>query len=142
MTYQVLLGVGSYELGVELRALLEESGEFRVLETAPTASDLMTAIGRRELDVILIHDELGPVPVLDLVREVVARYPHIAVVLIVREGTAEVLTRVMEAGARGIITQPLGLDELQARLGTAASWSRWPPTSCSSRTPTATTSTT
>jgi pilus assembly protein CpaE len=124
VTYQVLLGVGSYELGVELRALLEESGEFRVLETAPTASDLMTAIGRRELDVILIHDELGPVPVLDLVREVVARYPHIAVVLIVREGTAEVLTRAMEAGARGIITQPLGLDELQARLGAAASWSR------------------
>jgi pilus assembly protein CpaE len=124
VTYQVLLGVGGYEVGVELRALLEESGEFRVLETAPTASDLMTAIGRRELDVILIHDELGPVPVLDLVREVVARYPHIGVVLIVREGTAEVLSRAMEAGARGIITQPLGLDEVQARLSAAASWSR------------------
>jgi pilus assembly protein CpaE len=124
VTYQVLLGVGSHDVGVELRALLEESGEFRVLETAPTASDLIAAIGRREVDAILIHDQLGPVPVLDLVRELVARYPHIGVVLIVREGTADVLTRAMEAGARGIVTLPLTLDELQARLSTAASWSR------------------
>ena len=124
MTYQVLLGVGSHDVGVELRALLEESGEFRVLETAPTASDLIAAIGRREVDAILIHDQLGPVPVLDLVRELVARYPHIGVVLIVREGTAEVLTRAMEAGARGIVTLPLGLDEVQARLSAAAAWSR------------------
>jgi len=124
VTYQVLLGVGSHDVGVELRALLEESGEFRVLETAPTASDLIAAIGRREVDAILIHDQLGPVPVLDLVRELVARYPHIGVVLIVREGTAEVLTRAMEAGARGIVTLPLGLDEVQARLSAAAAWSR------------------
>jgi pilus assembly protein CpaE len=124
VTYQVLLGVGGHDVGVELRALLEESGEFRVLETAPTASDLITAIGRREVDAILVDEQLGPVPVLDLVRELVARYPHIGVVLIVREGTAEVLTRAMEAGARGIITLPLGLDEVQARLGAAAAWSR------------------
>jgi pilus assembly protein CpaE len=124
VTFSVLLGVGSHDVGVELRALLEESGDFRVLETAPTAGDLITAIGRREVDAILIHEQLGPVPVLDLVRELVARYPHIGVVLIVREGTAEVLTRAMEAGARGIITLPLSLDEVQARLGTAAAWSR------------------
>jgi pilus assembly protein CpaE len=124
VTYQVLLGVAGHELGVELRALLEESGEFRVLETAPTAGDLITAIGRREVEAVLIHEQLGPVPVLDLVRELVARYPHIGVVLIVREGTAEILSRSMEAGARGIVTLPLSLDEVQARLSAAAAWSR------------------
>jgi pilus assembly protein CpaE len=124
MSFQVVLGVGNAAVGTEVRALLEESGEFRVLETARSAPDLVAATARRDPDVVLIHEDLGPLPVLDLARELGVRHPHVAVVLAVRDGSAATYGAAMEVGVRGVITLPLSLEELQARLTAAAVWSR------------------
>jgi pilus assembly protein CpaE len=124
MSFQVILGVGNAAVGAEIRALLEESGEFRVLEAAGSAPDLVAAVARRDPDVVLIHEDLGPLPVLDLTRELGLRHPHVAVVLAVRDDTTATYSAAMDVGARGVLTLPLSLEELQARLTAAAVWSR------------------
>ena len=124
MSFQVILGVGNAAVGAEIRALLEESGEFRVVEAAGSAPDLVAAVARRDPDVVLIHEDLGPLPVLDLTRELGLRYPHVAVVLAVRDDTTATYSAAMDVGARGVLTLPLSLEELQARLTAAAVWSR------------------
>jgi pilus assembly protein CpaE len=124
VSFQVILGVGNSAVGAETRALLEESGEFRVVEAAGSAPDLVAAVARRDPDVALVHEDLGPLPVLDLTRELGLRHPHVAVVLAVRDDTAATYSAAMEAGARGVLTLPLSLEELQARLTAAGVWAR------------------
>lgn len=124
MTFRVLLGVGDPALERETAALLGESGEFDIAGTASTSDDVESALDRLDVDVVLMHEDLGPVPVLELVRGTVARHPEVAVVLIVRAGTAAVLTAAMESGARGVVTTPLSLEELLGRLTPAAQWAR------------------
>lgn len=122
--YQVVLGVADDAMAAAIRALLAEAGEFRVLEAATTAGDLVAAAGRRDVDAILLHEDLGPLPVMDLVRDIGARHPEVAMVVIVRDGSAEVLRAAMEAGARAVLTLPLSLEDLHGRLTGAALWSR------------------
>ena len=124
MSYQVILGVDDRLAAAELLALLEESGEFAVLGTAATAAELDDMLGGREPDVVLVHEGLGPLPTFDLVRQIGLRYPEVAVVVAVRDGTPEVYSAAMVAGARGVIPLPFTLEELQGRLAAAAAWSR------------------
>ena len=124
MSYRVVLGVPDTGTAAEVRALLDEAGGFRVTETAMTATELVVAAGRDDTDVVLVHDDLGPLPVIDLVRDLGTRFPLVGLVVVVRDGSAEMLRAAMESGARGIVTLPLSLEELHARLSTAAAWSR------------------
>ena len=125
MSYHLLLGIDDPDLTTETRALLEESGDFETVEATGSAHELIAAMSRHDdIDVVLIHEDLGPLPVLHLVRDLGIRYPHIAIVLMVREGTADILTSAMEAGVRAIVTMPLSFEDLHTRLGVAAQWSR------------------
>jgi len=125
VSYHLLLGIDDPDLTTETRALLEESGDFETVEATGSAHELIAALSRHDdIDVVLIHEDLGPLPVLHLVRDLGIRYPHIAIVLMVREGTADILTSAMEAGVRAIVTMPLSFEDLHTRLGVAAQWSR------------------
>ncbi|MDF3292094.1 AAA family ATPase [Streptomyces silvisoli] len=83
----------------------------------------LAASGVEELpEVVLVHEDIGPVPALELVREVALRFPAVGVVLLCADHGPALYSAAMDAGARGVIALPLSYDELAPRVQTAATW--------------------
>ncbi|WJV46485.1 AAA family ATPase [Streptomyces flavofungini] len=84
----------------------------------------LAAISLDELpEVVLVHERIAPVPALDLIRDLVLRFPAVGVVLVTADTSPALLTAAMDSGARGIVTFPLAYDALAERVQAAAAWS-------------------
>lgn len=123
MAYRVLLGVADDLLARDFAALASEAGDIEIVATAANAGDLIATLQTTELDVIVVHEHLGPLPVLDLARDLAARTPEIGVVLLARESAA-VPAAVARAGVRGIVGLPLSLENLSLTVSDAGSWAQ------------------
>ncbi|SDN31470.1 AAA family ATPase [Actinacidiphila guanduensis] len=129
MTVRILPGTGDADAARALTGLL---GQLPGAEPAPPARDstaLLDTLSRAaetgldELpEVVVVHDVIGPMPALDLVREVALRFPAVGVVLLTADPGPATLAAAMTAGARGVVGLPLNYDELGARVEAAASW--------------------
>ncbi|MET7637059.1 P-loop NTPase [Streptomyces sp. NPDC005438] len=73
-------------------------------------------------EVVLVHERIGPVPALELVREVALRFPAVGVILITQDISPGLYSAAMDAGARGLIGLPLSYDELLARVQSTSTW--------------------
>jgi pilus assembly protein CpaE len=114
------------------RALLGLIGQLPAAEPDPAAGDSVTLLdtlaraaeaGLDELpEVVVVHDAIGPMPALDLIREVALRFPAVGVVLLTADPGPAMLAAAMNSGARGVIGLPLSYDELGARVEAAAAW--------------------
>jgi pilus assembly protein CpaE len=124
MTYRVLLAMGDADLAIELTDMAAESGQFQVLRVVGTAGELMSVLDTVDLDVIVIHEGLGPMPVHDLARELGARVPEVGLVLLARSRSAEMLRTALRAGFRDVATLPLSLEDLSSTLEAAGAWAR------------------
>ncbi|MGH3390406.1 MAG: AAA family ATPase, partial [Actinomadura sp.] len=125
MTINVLLGVEDRALASSLSAQFQELPDFQLAGVEPNSGDVVGAVNSiHGIDVVLLHQKLGPLPAFDVIRELGVRYPYAAVVLIAEEATAEVYGQAMAAGARGVISSEPTLSELQNRIEAAAEWSR------------------
>jgi pilus assembly protein CpaE len=124
MTVRIVMGCADHAVTEQFRTLLSEVADMEVAEIVEDARDLVGAVDRAEADVLVLHEQLGPLPVLELVREVTLARPSAGVVVLVREGPPELMAAAMEVGARSLLPLPLSLEELLARLEGAAQWSR------------------
>lgn len=124
MAYSVLLGIADPTLASQAAALVGEDSDLEVIG-APVqdASEVMAALDASGAEVILLHEDLGPLPVMDLAKEITGRWPHMGVVLVVRDRTPEVLRAALQAGARDVLALPLSFEELVGVKG-AGAWSR------------------
>ncbi|MDW4907664.1 AAA family ATPase [Streptomyces sp. ADMS] len=130
MTIRVLPATADIESARALSTLLSRLPD---AEPAPPVADstaLLDTLARlaaESLDelpeVVLVHERIGPVPALDLVRDLVMRFPAVGVVLITADPSTGVLTAAMDSGARGIVQLPLTYDALAERVQAAAAWS-------------------
>ena len=130
MTIRILPALGDLDAARALTTLLSRLPD---AEPAPPVTDstaLLDTLARlagESLDelpeVVLVHERIGPVPALDLIRDLVMRFPAVGVVLITADTSTGVLTAAMDCGARGIVTLPLGYDALAERVQAAAAWS-------------------
>ncbi|MFI7339856.1 CpaE family protein [Streptomyces sp. NPDC050085] len=130
MTTRILPAAGDPEAA---RALITLLSQLPDTEPAPPVADstaLLDTLARlaaESLDelpeVVLVHERIGPVPALDLIRELVLRFPAVGVVLATADTSPALLTAAMDSGARGIVAFPLGYDALAERVQAAASWS-------------------
>ncbi|WP_216591389.1 AAA family ATPase [Streptomyces brasiliscabiei] len=130
MTIRVLPAAGDADSARALTTLL---GQLADAEPAPPVSDstaLLDTLARLAADsldelpeVVLVHERIGPVPALDLVRDLVLRFPAVGVVLITSDTSTGVLTAAMDSGARGIVNLPLAYEALAERVQAAAAWS-------------------
>lgn len=130
MTIRILPAVGDSDSARALTTLLSQLTD---ADPAPHVSDstgLLDTLARmaaESLDelpeVVLVHERIGPVPALDLVRDLVLRFPAVGVVLITSDTSTGVLTAAMDSGARGIVNLPLSYDALAERVQAAAAWS-------------------
>ncbi|GAA0327032.1 AAA family ATPase [Streptomyces turgidiscabies] len=130
MTIRILPATADIESARALSTLLSRLPD---AEPAPPVGDstaLLDTLARlaaESLDelpeVVLIHERIGPVPALDLVRDLVMRFPAVGVVLITADPSTGVLTAAMDSGARGIVQLPLDYEALAERVQAAAAWS-------------------
>ncbi len=126
MAYRVLLGVADPGVIDDFRALAPETGEIEVAGVLPTAGEVVAALtaGAGEVDVVVLHEDLGPLPVLDLARNLGGRAPDIGLVLLAREHSPSLTMAALRAGFRGIVTLPLSLEDLQTTVTDAGAWAQ------------------
>ncbi|WP_030749731.1 cellulose synthase operon protein YhjQ/BcsQ [Streptomyces sp. NRRL S-31] len=74
-------------------------------------------------EVVVVHERVGPVPALELIREVALRFPAVGVVLVTTDASPGLFAAAMDSGARGLVGLPLSYDELAGRVQAVAQWS-------------------
>src|SRR5688572_20292019 len=102
----VLLATPDPVLATSVGDLATESGAFVVTQTVANAGELVAALDLVDADVVAVHADLGPLPVVDLAREVVARRPDVGLVLLTEDVSADVFATALRAGFRGVARLP------------------------------------
>lgn len=123
MTTKVIIAIGDQGLAQQVQSLLLEMEDVDVAYLATSHSELADAVLRDTADAVLVHEELGPGPVLPLLRDLTLRRPATAALLVAKEPDAELVSAAMEAGARGLVALPLTFEQVQARITAAAEYS-------------------
>ncbi len=124
MSISVVMGIQDYLSGRGVEELLEADGGFAVKAVASSPDSLLAAVLDHEPDVILLDEGFGPAPALTVARDLVARLPWVAIVLLTREPTLDLHIGAADSGVRALVAMPPSLADLTARLTAAAWWSR------------------
>ena len=124
MSYKLLLGIPDLGLASEASTLIAEDSEHHIVDSIADAGALISALGLHDIDCVLLHEDIGPLPVMELARDIGVRYPGLGVVLIVRERTPEVLRAALHSGIRDVLAMPLSFEEIQAGIRSASMWSQ------------------
>ncbi|TVZ82700.1 AAA family ATPase [Streptomyces sp. BK340] len=74
-------------------------------------------------EVVVVHEHIGPVPALELIREVALRFPAVGVILVSTDASPGLFAAAMDSGARGLVALPLAYEELASRVQAVAQWS-------------------
>ncbi|MER0447974.1 AAA family ATPase [Streptomyces sp. Edi4] len=130
MTTRILPAVADAEAARSVTTLLSQLPDAEPSMPVSDSTQLLDTLARlagESLDelpeVILVHERIGPLPALELVREIALRFPAVGVVLISSDAGPAVFSAAMDCGARGLIALPLSYEELAARVQAAAQWS-------------------
>lgn len=124
MSFQILLAIPDPMVAADVAALAGEGSELDVIGTAHTADELALRVGRAEPDAVVIHEDLGPMPVMDVARDLAGTHPHVAFVLVARDVTPDLLRASLQSGIRDVLGLPLTLEALEEGVRRAASFSQ------------------
>lgn len=122
--HRLLLAIADPELASSAAALAQEGENLQVVDSLADHEEVMRALRRLEIDVVVLHDELGGVPVMELAREIGMSFPEVGLVLIAADESPDVLRAAMQAGLRDVVSLPLSLEQLEGSVSAAAEWSR------------------
>jgi pilus assembly protein CpaE len=123
MTRRLLLGCGDPEVTARVTSVAAELGDELVRVTTSSA-ETIEAVSALTPDVLIVAESLGPVPVLDLIRQVSRQDPFTGILLLAAAADQEVYRVAMEAGARSVAPITFTVDDLGQRIDNAANWSR------------------
>ena len=121
---RVLLGIADPEVRRQVAALMAETGGLTVTATAEHTDDVTDALRRVELDVVVLDEELGPLPVLELTRQLGASHPTVGFLLLSRDITPELLRQALRSGVRDVLSMPLTVENLTEAVEGAARFSQ------------------
>ncbi|MGW0979523.1 AAA family ATPase [Streptomyces xiamenensis] len=129
MTTRILPAVGDPDTARSLITLLSQlpgTEPMRAVPDSATLLETLAALSHESVaglpEVVVVHERIGPLPALELIREVALRFPAVGVVLISADPTAGLYSAAMDAGARGLAGLPVSFEELSTRLAAAAQW--------------------
>lgn len=120
----VVIGCADQSVAYELRAQLAEAADVEVVGVAETTTELAALVLAHEPNLVLVHDQLGPEPVHQVVRDLGLRRPATVAVVVSEDAEPQALAAAMDAGARGVLTYPLSFEDVQQRVSSALDWSR------------------
>ncbi|GHI87711.1 AAA family ATPase [Streptomyces xanthophaeus] len=129
MTTRILPAVGDPDAARAIATLLSQLPSAEPAAPVPDSTTLLDTLARLAAEsidelpeVVLVHERIGPVPALELIREVALRFPAVGVVLVSSDAGPALFSAAMDSGARGLIGLPLAYEELAARVQAAAQW--------------------
>ena len=122
--HRLLLAIADAGLAGRAAALVAEGEELEVVDTVSDPEEVSRALGRLDVDVVVLHDTLGGLSPIDLARELGSTFPEVGLVLIAAADDPALLRSAMQVGIRDVVNLPLSLDDLEGSVRAAAQWSR------------------
>ncbi|MCT2592014.1 AAA family ATPase [Streptomyces sp. N2-109] len=129
MVTRILPAVSDPDATRVLATLLSQLPDSEPLATATDSTQLLNTLAHAAAEsvadlpeAVVVHELIGPVPALELIREIALRFPAVGVILLTRDTSPALYSAAMDAGARGVVGLPVGYDELAIRVAAAASW--------------------
>lgn len=123
MSARILLAAADDSVRRMAQASMAELPEIEVAGAVSTSQDVLAVLDG-DLDIVFVHDSVGPLPFLALCRDITARRRDLAVVVMSDAPDAALLMSAMEAGVRAVVGAPPTVDELQVRLPALMEWVR------------------
>ncbi|MFE0674023.1 CpaE family protein [Streptomyces sp. NPDC058867] len=130
MPTRILPAVGDADAVRAVTTLLSQLPDAEPVAPVTDSTQLVDTLARLAAEsvdelpeVVIVHERIGPVPALELIREVALRFPAVGVVLVTSDASPGLFQAAMDYGARGLVTLPLGYEELAVRVQAVAAWS-------------------
>ncbi|PYT30461.1 MAG: DNA-binding response regulator [Acidobacteria bacterium] len=120
VSYKVLL-VDDHTLVREgIRAIIERSGEFRVVAEASTAAEAVEACAKMSPELVISNIELPDRSGIDLTRELLRENRSARVIMLSRSDDEETVIDALRSGARGFVLKHASSADLMEALNTVA----------------------
>ncbi|MGC0375182.1 AAA family ATPase [Streptomyces sp. SAI-229] len=130
MPTRILPAVGDADAVRSLITLLSQLPDAEPVAPVTDSTQLIDTLARLAAEsvdelpeVVVVHERIGPVPALELIREVALRFPAAGVILVTSDASPGLFQAAMDYGARGLVALPLGYEELASRVQAVAQWS-------------------
>ncbi|GAA2883285.1 AAA family ATPase [Streptomyces mexicanus] len=130
MPTRILPAVGDADAVRSLTTLLTQLPDVEPVTPVADSTQLVDTLARLAAEsvddlpeVVVVHERIGPVPALELIREVALRFPAVGVILVTSDAGPGLFSAAMDAGARGLVALPLSYEEMASRVQAVAQWS-------------------
>ncbi|MGW2520755.1 AAA family ATPase [Streptomyces sp. NPDC001617] len=130
MPTRILPAVGDADAVRSLTTLLSQLPDAEPVAPVVDSTGLVDTLARLAAEsvdelpeVVVVHERIGPVPALELIREVALRFPAVGVILVTTDASPGLFQAAMDYGARGLVALPLSYEELAIRVQAVAQWS-------------------
>ncbi|GGR99549.1 septum formation initiator [Streptomyces humidus] len=130
MPTRILPAVGDADAVRSLTTLLSQLPDAEPVTPVGDSTQLVDTLARLAAEsvdelpeVVVVHERIGPVPALELVREVALRFPAVGVILVTSDAGPGLFAAAMDSGARGLVALPLNYEDLAGRVQAVAQWS-------------------
>ena len=122
---RAVIAVADQVIVQELRSRLDQSEvAVEVAFVAESTQEMTAAALAHRPALLFVHDQLGPGPVMQLVRDLTLRNPALAVAIVSTRADADAFGSALEAGARGVLMHPFGLEDLDHLLSSMVEWNQ------------------
>ncbi|MFF5963728.1 CpaE family protein [Streptomyces collinus] len=130
MPTRILPAVGDADAVRSVTTLLSQLPDAEPVTPVVDSTQLIDTLARLAAEsvdelpeVVIVHERIGPVPALELIREVALRFPAVGVILVTSDASPGLFQAAMDYGARGVVALPLSYEELASRVQAVAQWS-------------------
>ncbi len=121
MSRRLVLGCPDQDIIDRVTSVVGELGD-ELVAVAMSSIEVLEAIADHQPDVLIMAETLGPIPVLDLIRQAARQDPFVGILLLSSATDPDIFRVAMEAGARSIAPITFTVDDLGQRIDGAASW--------------------
>src|SRR5690625_940010 len=122
MAATIVIGCADQTLAYDLRSQVSEAADVEIQGLATSTTELTRMVVENSPAVVLVHDELGPEPVEQVIRDISLRRPGTVSLYVSNSTDSAALSEAMSAGARGVITYPLDFAAVQQSVTNAIAW--------------------
>ena len=125
MKARLALGVADPDRAAQLVALAEEAGDIDVVATPESSEQVVTVLAQTEVEVLVLDEELGALPVLELARQLQEKHPGVGLLLLAaRDASPDLLRQALRAGFRDVLAAPLTVEAIAEATTRASTWAR------------------
>lgn len=101
--------------------LLSAEVDLEVVDQAANGYEVLEALRRREVDVLVTDLSMPGIPTMDLIKRVKAEYPDVAVLVLTMHAEEQYALRAFRSGANGYLTKDVAGEQLVGAIRKVAS---------------------